>query len=72
MERFIKVLHTFERYANGPAKANGGMEKAAEINMKMKMKTQPQTCMATFNYILQVCDVRRCVYACVSAAFACV
>lgn len=61
MGRFIKVLHTLERYANGPEKARrvGAETKAeAETNMKMKIKTQPQTCMATFNYILLV---RRCV-----------
>lgn len=50
--RFIKVLHTLERYANIRAGSGNGSERESE--------TQPQTCMATFNYIL-----RRCVRVCV-------
>lgn len=53
--RFIKVLYTLERYANIRASSGNGNES----------ETQPQTCMATFNYILRRCvRVRECV--CVS------
>lgn len=57
--RFIKVLHTLERYANIRAGSGNGNESERES------ETQPQTCMATFNYILRRCvGVRECV--CVS------